>query len=471
MLKMSARKGFAIPLTIVAAIVVLGFVFSMTTLNQGLKTQVFQTNNQQLSFIMAYSAYSRLVAKIHTFSWAERPFLNAPYVENRVALQGGYYDLLAEDTWGKNFQADIYIRTELAGIKKLYYWRIKFNDDILDVSNRIIVEAFLNGDPNDFPTTGGPRPLAGRVNNVLAERKQNQQPSDQLAHEISKLKSEKEILNKLAGKTPEDFTQSYPSDPNDELPEDKPLVGFPIIPAITTLELPTNLAGSPSNNPQEFPQINTGNSASTESLNNLSNLILQTSNEMNELNQTGWDQMRNEGRDPADQTWQISDEKKSQAYNAIDSMVSLSAGLLIDAPSDEARKAIEEMVSQSVAAGLGNMGDVLQRHLEHLREWGDGVIYGLSTSTEAERVAADWLDHYNNLKVEQDRVNATASSISGYAKSDEIAGEIANTQRIAREAVEAAKKYLDMARDKIQELRAKEAEERSRQREAEENAN
>lgn len=471
MCSLTARKGIAIPLTIVASIIVLGFVFSMTTLNQGLKTQVFQTNNHQLSFIMAFSAYSRLLAKVHTFSWAQRPFLSEPYMENKVAIQGGYYDLLAENTAGKDFQADIYIRTDLAGIKRLYFWRIKFNDDILDVSNRIIVEAFLNGDPNDFPNKNGPRPLAGKINNILAERKQNQKASDDLATEVSRLQNEKEILQKLAGKKPEDFKQNYPSDPADNMPENKTKVDFPTVPPITNAELPTNLDGNPSVGPDGFPDIKTGNSLSTEGLNKLSQEILSASERMNELHVEGWGYM-GESREAADEVWAESDQKKGEAYRAMNNLVSEADALRDGQPSEEARIALEEMVSQSIAAGLGNMGAVLQRHLDHLLAYGDSVLNSITTSEHAELVVADWYNHVKNLKKDKENVDKTADSISNYAKDPSIEKKIQDTKDIAKRTLEEMEKYLNLARAKLNEMREKEAEERRRQEEeAENNAN
>ena len=123
------KRGVALPFTILAMIVISGFVITMSSLNQGLKNQIFHTNNHQLSFLLAYSAFSKVLAKIHSNSWTDRPFKDGPYAENNVAFQGGTYDLFVENSPGKQYQADIYVRTSLAGITRLYFWRIRFNDD------------------------------------------------------------------------------------------------------------------------------------------------------------------------------------------------------------------------------------------------------------------------------------------------------------------------------------------------------
>mgnify|MGYP007124153024 FL=1 len=94
----------ALPFTIVAMVVVIGFIMTMSRMNQGVKNQIFHTNNHQLSFLMAYSALSRVCAKIHAFSWASRPFATAPYAENKVALQGGIMICLSKTAKIANFR-------------------------------------------------------------------------------------------------------------------------------------------------------------------------------------------------------------------------------------------------------------------------------------------------------------------------------------------------------------------------------
>ena len=180
MRKASSRNGMVLPLSLFAIVAVLGLVATLGGLNQGVKTQIYRTNNHQLSFLIAYSAFSRVCAKIHSFSWPNRPFRNEPYTETKVSFQGGHYDLFVENTAGKDLQADIYIRTHLAGISRLYFWRIRVNEDLLDVSNNIIVEMYATSDPDDFPTVNGARVIAGKVDNMLAKRAANQKKSDRL---------------------------------------------------------------------------------------------------------------------------------------------------------------------------------------------------------------------------------------------------------------------------------------------------
>lgn len=48
--------GMVLPLSLFAIVAVLGLVASMTDLGQGVRTQAYRADNQQLSFLIAYSA-------------------------------------------------------------------------------------------------------------------------------------------------------------------------------------------------------------------------------------------------------------------------------------------------------------------------------------------------------------------------------------------------------------------------------
>lgn len=156
----SGNKGMALALSLFLIIVIFGMVVTVGNLRQGVRSQIFHTNNNQLSFLIAYSAFSRVCANIHTFSWANRTFLSEPWSETMVPFQDGHYDLLVENSPGHDYQADVYIRTHLAGISRMYFWRISVNEDLLDDSNSIMVDLYTAPEPDDYPRPEGPRPIS-----------------------------------------------------------------------------------------------------------------------------------------------------------------------------------------------------------------------------------------------------------------------------------------------------------------------
>ncbi|HNV70687.1 MAG TPA: hypothetical protein PKO06_13385, partial [Candidatus Ozemobacteraceae bacterium] len=351
------KRGVALPFTILAMIVISGFVITMSSLNQGLKNQIFHTNNHQLSFLLAYSAFSKVLAKIHSNSWTDRPFRDGPYAENNVAFQGGTYDLFVENSPGKQYQADIYVRTSLAGITRLYFWRIRFNDDLLDISSRITVEFFTNGEPGDFPKTAGPKSFSSKVDGLLARRASNQDKSDRLARDISDTKGTKAILEKMDGRPLKPFSDSYPIDPEDQQMNTKDPAAFPKMKPIAKGELPT--ADGPGTTPPAaggFPPLTPVSSAlDTTSLEQLAKAIASNSQGVASYVDKGWDEIDTKGTAgiaSAQQNYVQANQMKDQAYSDMNSLISQANSMLGEAPSAEAKAAIEEMVSQAVTAGV-----------------------------------------------------------------------------------------------------------------------
>ena len=109
------------PLVILSVVVFSGFFLTSSMLNQGLKTQIFQTDNEHLSFIIASSAIAKVMGKIHSNAWEARPFKNSMYSEFGVSFNGGTYDVCVEDSPGQTHQADVYVRTTLGKQVSLSY--------------------------------------------------------------------------------------------------------------------------------------------------------------------------------------------------------------------------------------------------------------------------------------------------------------------------------------------------------------
>ncbi|MBF0410151.1 MAG: hypothetical protein HQM10_22595 [Candidatus Riflebacteria bacterium] len=245
------KKGLAIPLVLLAVIIAAGFIIVISSLNQGLRTQVAHSNKNQASFLLAYSVFSRVLAKIHADTWVNRPFAAAAYRENAVSFQGGKYDLYVVNTPGKNFQADIYILTTLAESSQLFFWRIRYNDDLLDISNKILVDFYKETPANAFPTNGSSY-LADEIDQLMTKRAANQKNADDFASKVSKVNNPASVLNIIGGKPPETFTANYPKDVDDP----STLLGareFPPVPNVDPLavtEIPDN--GGPGGNSGDF---------------------------------------------------------------------------------------------------------------------------------------------------------------------------------------------------------------------------
>ncbi len=455
------RRGMALPFTIVAMVVVIGFIMTMSRLNQGVKTQIFHTNNHQLSFLMAYSALSRVCAKIHAFSWASRPFAAAPYAENKVALQGGHYDLLVENSKNREFQADVYVRTHLAGISRMYFWRVRFNDDLLDVSNQIFVEAFLNGDPKEFPVTGKANPFAKKVEDMLAKRAANQKKSDLLAREVVRLKKPNDIIKELNGRPIEAPDGSFPPTPEDMALVAKIPVPIPGMPALPGSEKPDTAGPNPARPPSSYDSI------VGVDMNAKMKSVLDSSETASKLNDEAWKKIEEQGSAGIGEYQVLADkaaESREAAHKDMSDLIKSAQTGIEDAPSTGAARAIEEMVSQTVVAGIQNLSGLIGRTMEQLED-NAGMEYldSLPTAEHVAKLLNDWEGYLGHLNTEVERLNSLASEIGGFHKSAEVEEALAKALQSAQENRDKMAEHVEATKKRLEELIKKEEEEADQQ--------
>ncbi len=457
-------RGVALPFTILAMIVISGFVVTMSSLNQGLKNQIFHTNNHQLSFLLAYSAFSKVLAKIHSESWTNRAFKSGPYAENNVSLQGGTYDLFVENSPGKDYQADIYVRTHLAGITRMYFWRIRFNDDLLDISSRITVEFFTNGEPGDFPKSGSSGSFSSKVDSMLARRAANQNKSDLMARDLADTKGAKAILQKMDGRPLKPFTDSYPADPEDKLMNTKDLAAFPKMKPIGKGELPT--ADGPGTTPPtgaDYPPLTPVPSAlDTSPLEKLAKDIASHSQGVASMVDKGWTEIDTKGVDgiaSAQQAYVEANKLKAEAYSDMNSLISYANVILGEAPSAEAKAAIEEMVSQAVTAGIDSIVTAIDRGFDHLKDGDTSYLDSLQTSEAVANLLTDWQNAATRTEEEVTKLNGYADKISNYSKLPEVQEKLSKALTNAQKQLELIKSMVELAKKRLEELKKKEEEE------------
>ncbi|NLI77017.1 MAG: hypothetical protein GX442_11320 [Candidatus Riflebacteria bacterium] len=473
------RRGVALPIAFLALILVIGMVTSISTMNQGLKSQVFHSSNNQWSFLLAYSAMSRLLAKIHAGAWAQRPFASAPYRETGVPLQGGTYDLFVENTPGHPFQADIYVKTSLAGTSRLYFWRITFNDDLLDVSNRIIVEFFKAGEPGDFPATAGPSRFSKLVDDLLTERAANQKKSDEMAVTLGPVTTAKQALEQLGGRQPPPFTKTYPSIPGDPLIPDKPAPTFPVVPPPTNGEVPTSPGPGPSTplpGDPTFPTMPTAPIPTDAPMFDLNEQVKKIKDTAKLAN----DKYIN-GKDVADQgmggNWaeanpilNEAEEARYKAMAGMNELVSLATANLLNAPSAEAARATEEMVSSTMVTAYQDIVAGVSRAFEDFGKSKE-ITAGLTTSAAAQELLDGWVGTLDGFTKNQQATNELMDKIDTFSKTPEVAKAQADAEKALQDVVDSIKQAIEDAKAKLAELKAKEEAEKKAKEEAEAAAN
>ncbi|OQA05546.1 MAG: hypothetical protein BWY66_02413 [bacterium ADurb.Bin374] len=463
----SCRRGVALPIAFLALVLVIGMVTSISTMNQGLKSQVFHSSNNQWSFLLAYSAMSRLLAKLHADSWAQRPFASTPYRETGVPLQGGTYDLFVENTPGHPFQADIYVKTTLAGASRLYFWRITFNDDLLDISNRIIVEFFKASESGDFPTGAGPSRFSKAVDDLLAERASNQKKSDEMAVTLATVTTPKQALVKLGGRPPVPFDKNYPANPGDPPYINRPPTPFPEILPPNPGEQPTSPGPGPStpfppaDTDPSFPKAPSAPLQTDSALFSLDKQV-KTITDASKLAKDKY----NAGKDIADQgtggNWTDADpildeaeEARQKAMEGMNDLVSMATTNLLNAPSADSARATEEMVSSTMVTAYQDIVSGFSRAYEDFGKSKE-ITAGLSNSAEAQKLLDGWSGTLNNLVTSQQATNDLMGKIDSFSKTPEVAAAQAESKLVLQGVVDMVKKAIEDAKAKLEELKAKE---------------
>jgi len=194
------KAGLVLPLVILAVIVLGTMVVSFSTMNRSFRGQVEVVNKRETTFVIAYSAYSNILAKIYMGPWSKRYFLNGAIQEIGIPLFGGEYESFVENG-PKEFQADIYIKSTFEGLTKLYFWRIIFQDDILDITNRIQPLFFGTFPPDQMPDTNGGF-LAGKINQLLKKRAENQPKAIPKGIQISSSPNIRDVVKILSARSP-----------------------------------------------------------------------------------------------------------------------------------------------------------------------------------------------------------------------------------------------------------------------------
>jgi hypothetical protein len=197
----TCRAGFFLPLVILAAVGIAFLFVTMTTLSQGTRSTMQHANQRQTCFQIAFAGCSRMLAKLQEIPWSQRVCLNAPYRERGQRFGGGTYEAWVENVSGKPDQVDISILAQFAGLKALYFWRIRRIDSVLNLSGQFRLVLFTSPDVENFPAGGGNR-LQEQVEALLAERESNRPHSEETAAILAGETDVGRVVSILGGRAP-----------------------------------------------------------------------------------------------------------------------------------------------------------------------------------------------------------------------------------------------------------------------------
>ncbi|NCB39802.1 MAG: hypothetical protein EOM80_13640 [Erysipelotrichia bacterium] len=194
-------SGFIFPLVVLGILAVAMFVVFVHSMGSAYSDQVAHVDEFSRCLAIAESGYNRVLAMIRNKPYRSRFFAKAPYRELNVPLFGGSYNLYVVDAPGHPWEADIYIEGIFQRCHRLFFWRVKFENSLLDAVGRIYPLLFTPRDAGEFPNTNDGSPLASVVDDLIATRKNNSAAVAAKAALIQPLTDTRDIIKILDGPT------------------------------------------------------------------------------------------------------------------------------------------------------------------------------------------------------------------------------------------------------------------------------
>ena len=171
------RQGFFLPLLIFGIMAGIFMVVSLLSLGSSYSSQVIHVDEGSRCLMIAEAQLALVVARIREKPYSQRFFAGTPYEELDGSCLGGSFDLFVEDSPAPaRDQADIYVRPTFNRARRLFFWRVKHEETLLDAAGRLLPVLFTALDSGRFPTPSS-SPFAAEIRDLLAKRRANEGPA------------------------------------------------------------------------------------------------------------------------------------------------------------------------------------------------------------------------------------------------------------------------------------------------------
>ncbi len=184
-----ARRGYVFPLILFATLAVAIFIITMTQFQSANRVKFQHLNDYQSAFNIAYSALVEVLADIQAKQWSNRSFKAGPK-DKSADLFGGKFNLRVEDHDVDSYIFNVKIRVSYKNKNHLFYWRLKYNPNLLDFTNFVIPVFY-----EDMQNPSGD--IDDIVDKILEKREENREKVLEIADTLEPTKSIEEALKKI----------------------------------------------------------------------------------------------------------------------------------------------------------------------------------------------------------------------------------------------------------------------------------
>jgi len=197
------KKGMAIGLIFFVLIVLFLGGMTISYLMHGVQRQLEFSDAHIRAQYIAESAMNLLLAKLLSKPWEERWFANSSDAAIGVVYGGGNYDYFIKDSPGRPRHADIWVRASYKNTKRFFFWRVKYQQDLLN--------GFANSSPvsstelaqEQFPSHASKIDhFTAQVEELIRKRRENDVAATAIGKELESITNPGTAISGIGGEIP-----------------------------------------------------------------------------------------------------------------------------------------------------------------------------------------------------------------------------------------------------------------------------
>ncbi len=205
------RRGLALGFTIGIIVILFLAGLVINNLSRGIHRQLEYSDSSIRAQYIAESGINALISRLLSKVWDERWFAGGPDAAAEVPYAGGTYDYFVQDTAGRPLQADMWVRSTFKGVRRAYFWRVKFARNLFAGLASGLVDSAMELDPEKHPATvQEANDLAKQMDEMIAKRAENQPLSQAISSNLQTTGVAVEALSTLGAKAPETVESDIP---------------------------------------------------------------------------------------------------------------------------------------------------------------------------------------------------------------------------------------------------------------------
>ncbi len=196
---MPSRRGIAIGVVFVILVVLFLGGLAIMHLMRGVQRQLEFSDAHLRTQYIGEAGMNLLMSRLLAQPWEKRWFAAGPKAEANLSYGGGTWDYFIQDTPGRFFHADLWIRASFKTTRRCFFWRIKYDHGLLGglAMGMPVTRVELEPDEAPAPGTTVTTPFTDRIEQILTERSQKKKKAEEVANSVRKVVPTDRVMSGL----------------------------------------------------------------------------------------------------------------------------------------------------------------------------------------------------------------------------------------------------------------------------------